>query len=206
MADRAPKKWMPYVILAAAIFFTAVTASTLWILGNRAAQPENHSTTQGEAQIGGPFSLVDQNGERRSEADFRGRYMLVFFGFTNCPDVCPTTLAMISEAFNKLGAKADQIVPIFISIDPERDTPEILKSYLASFGPRFVGLTGTAAEVANVAQVYRVYYQKAPLEGGGYTMNHSSIIYLMDKRGKFVAHYEIENGPDALAADLAKRL
>ena len=204
MAIRTPKNWMPYVIVAAAIFFTAVTASTLWILGDRAAEPQTR--TYGEAQIGGPFSLVDQNGKRRSEADFRGRYMLVFFGFTNCPDVCPTTLAVLSETFKELGPKADEIVPVFISIDPERDTPEILKSYLSSFGPRFVGLTGTAAEVAKTAEAYRVYYQKVPLDGGGYTMNHSSVIYLMDRDGKFAAHYTLEIGPDALAADLNKRL
>ncbi len=204
MAIHTSKTWMPYVILAAAIFFSAVTAGTLWILGNHAAEPKTQ--TYGEAQIGGPFSLIDQNGERRSEADFRGRYMLIFFGFTNCPDVCPTTLAMLSETFKELGPKADEVVPIFISIDPERDTPAILKSYLASFGPRFVGLSGTPAEVAKVADAYKVYYQKIPLEGGGYTMNHSSVIYLMDKNGKFAAHYTLEIGPDALAADLKKRL
>jgi protein SCO1/2 len=113
---------------------------------------------------------------------------------------------MISDVLTMLGAKADQVVPIFVSIDPERDAPAILKSYLSSFGPRFVGLTGTANEVAKAAQAYRVYYQKVLLDGGGYTMNHSSIIYLMGPDGKFIAHYEIENGPDALAADLSRRL
>lgn len=178
----------------------------LWHLGDVAALPQSHAKTQGAAQIGGPFSLIDQNGQRRSDADYRGHFMLVFFGFTNCPDVCPTTLAMLADVLNKLGSKADNVVPIFVSVDPERDTPKVLKSYLSSFGPRFVGLTGTSDEVANAAHVYRVYYQKASLDEGGYTMNHSSIIYLMGPDGKFVSHYEIENGPDALEADLKKRL
>ena len=201
MAIRTPKAWMPYVILGAALFFTAVTVSALWVLGNRAAE-----TGSGEAQIGGPFALTDQNGQRRTEADFRGRYMLIFFGFTNCPDICPTTLSVISEALNKLGPKADRVVPIFVTLDPRRDTPEALKSYLSSFGPRFVGLTGTPQEVAGIARAYRVYYQKRELEGGAHAIDHSSVIYLMDGGGKFAGSYTLEQGPDALAADLAKRL
>lgn len=203
---RAPKAWMPYLLALAALIFAIVAASSLWILGDRTLQRESRQQLQGEVQIGGPFSLIDQNGQRRTDADFRGRHTLVFFGFTNCPDVCPTTLATISEALNKLGPKADGVVPIFISIDPQRDTPAALKPYLASFGPRFVGLTGTEAEVAKAARAYGVYYQKVPLDAGGYSMNHSSIIYLMGRDGKYLAHYQLEAGPDALAADLAKRL
>ena len=200
------KKWLPCAVAAAALLVAIVTGSMLWILGNRAAEPNAHARAEGVAQIGGPFSLIDQNGQRRTDADFHGHYTLVFFGFTNCPDVCPTTLTMIQDVLTMLGAKAANVVPIFVSIDPERDTPAVLKSYLSSFGPRFVGLTGTPAEVAKAAQAYKVYYQKVPLDGGGYTMNHSSIIYLMGPDGKFVSHDEIENGPDALAADLSKRL
>jgi len=206
MAIKTPKAWMPYVILAAALLFTAVASTALWIIGNHQRASIGASETQTKAQIGGPFTLTDQNGQRRTDADFRGRYMLIFFGFTNCPDVCPTTLSVFSEALNKLGPKADRVVPIFISVDPERDTPELLKSYLASFGPRFVGLTGTPDEVAKVAKAYRVYYQKRALEGGAYAVDHSSVIYLMDDKGKFAAYYTLERGPDALAADLAKRL
>ncbi len=200
------KKWLPYAVAVAALFVAIVTAGSLWILGNRAAEPYAHTRAEGVAQVGGPFSLIDQSGQPRTDADFRGHYLLVFFGFTNCPDICPTTLTMIEDVLTMLGPKAENVVPIFISIDPERDTPAILKSYLSSFGTRFVGLTGTADEVAKAAKAYRVYYQKVALEGGGYTMNHSSIIYLMGPDGKFVSHYEIENGPDALAADLSKRL
>lgn len=206
MATRTPKAWIPYAILAAALFVTAVASTALWIIGNHGRASFGASETQTKAAIGGPFALTDQNGNRRTDADFRGRYMLVFFGFTNCPDVCPTTLSVLSEALGKLGAKADSVVPIFVSVDPERDTPQALKSYLASFGPRFVGLTGTPDEIAKAAKAYRVYYQKVPLDGGGYTMNHSSVIYLMDRRGEFAGHYSLEQGPDALAADLAKRL
>jgi protein SCO1/2 len=206
MAIRTPKAWMPYAILAAALFFTAVASTALWIIGNHGRASFGASETQTKAAIGGPFALTDQNGNRRTDADFRGRYMLIFFGFTNCPDVCPTTLSILSETLNKLGPKADNVVPIFISVDPEHDTPEALRSYLASFGPRFVGLTGTPDEIAKAAKAYRVYYQKVPLDGGGYTMNHSSVIYLMDRSGEFAGHYALEQGPDALAADLAKRL
>lgn len=201
MAIRTPKAWMPYVILGAALFFTAVTVSALWVLGNRAAE-----TGSGEALIGGPFALTDQNGQRRTEADFRGRYMLIFFGFTNCPDVCPTTLSVISDALNKLGPKADQVVPVFVTLDPARDTPEALKSYLSSFGPRFVGLTGTPQEIAAIVRAYRVYYQKREFGGGAYAIDHSSVIHLMDRNGKYVTGYTLEQGPDALAADLAKRI
>lgn len=199
------KKWLPYAVAVAALFVAIVTAGSLWILGNRAAEPNAHTRAEGVAQVGGPFSLIDQNGQPRTDANFRGHYLLVFFGFTNCPDICPTTLTMIEDVLTMLGPKAENVVPIFITIDPERDTPAILKSYLSSFGKRFVGLTGSADEVAKAAKAYRVYYQKVALEGGGYTMNHSSIIYLMGPDGKFVSHYEIENGPDALAADLSKR-
>jgi protein SCO1 len=192
---------LPYMFLA-----VAVAGGYLWHLGDVAALPQSHSQVQGQAEIGGPFSLTDQNGQHRTDADYRGHFMLVFFGFTNCPDVCPTTLAMLSDVLNKLGAKADLVVPVFISVDPARDTPAVLKSYLASFGPRFVGLTGTSDEVAKAAKAYRAYYKKVPLPGGGYTMNHSSVIYLMGPDGKFVTHYGVEQGPDALAADLAKRL
>lgn len=204
MAHPKLKAWMPYVILAGALFFTAVTSAALWIIGNH-----GHASlgvgTETKTVIGGPFALTDQNGKRVTDADFRGRYTLVFFGFTNCPDVCPTTLSILSEVLGKLGPKADRVVPIFITVDPERDTPEALKSYLASFGPRFVGLTGTSQEIAAVAKAYRVYYQKRDMGGGAYAVDHSSVIYLMDGEGKFIGHYTLEQGADAIAADLAQR-
>jgi protein SCO1/2 len=165
------------------------------------------------SEFGGSFSLTDQNGMRRTDMDFRGKYMLIFFGYTYCPDVCPTTLAVETEALDKLGARASRIVPIFISVDPKRDTPEKLKSYLSSFDARppsaranFVGLTGTDEEIAKAADAYRVYYRAhidARAEGGAdYSIDHTGDVYLMSPEGKFVAYYSQGIMSDEMADDL----
>ena len=166
------------------------------------------ATSVGQALVGGPFTLTDQNGRRVTDADFRGKYMLVLFGFTYCPDVCPSSLQVISAALEQLGTKADKVVPIFISVDHERDTPEQLKLYLQSFDPRMVGLTGTADEIAAAAKSYRVYYKKVTDEKStaGFTYDHSALIYLMGPDGKYVTHFSHAAGPDAIAARLAKIL
>ena len=139
----------------------------------------NHSgSSTGIALVGGPFSLTDQNGRKVTEKDFRGKYMLVFFGYTYCPDVCPTELQVMSAALEDMGTKADAIQPVFISIDPARDTPDVLKQYVANFHPRLMGLTGTAEEVAAVAKAYRVFYGKVDGKSDetSYLMDHSSIL------------------------------
>ncbi len=148
-------------------------------------------TTAGKALIGGPFTLTDQHGKKVTDADFRGRHMLVFFGFTNCPDICPAGLQLIAAALDKLGSKAANVTPIFISVDPERDTPEKLAAYVKNFDDRIVGLTGTQEEVTAVAKAYRVFYEKTPNESSSsdYGMNHTSIIYLMRPDGTYVAHF-----------------
>jgi protein SCO1/2 len=156
--------------------------------------------------VGGPFRLVDQDGRRVSDADFRGKPFLVFFGFTHCPDICPTTLFDLSEVLRRLGPDAEKTAVLFISVDPEQDTPEKLKEYLSSFHPRIFGLTGSLAEIADVEKVYRVYAKKVPLEGGGYTMDHSAIVYLMDRQGRFVAPFNLKRTADEAAADLRRRL
>jgi protein SCO1/2 len=130
----------------------------------------------------------------------------VFFGFTHCPDVCPTTLFEISEILRNLGPQADHTAALFISVDPERDTPAALKDYLSSFDPHLRGLTGSAAAVEAVTKAYRVYYRKVPLEGGDYTMDHTAIVYLMDKEGRFVAPVNMRRTVSELAADLRKYL
>ena len=158
------------------------------------------------AAIGGPFRLVDQNGHAFSDQDLKGKAFLVFFGFTHCPDVCPTTLFEISEIMRNLGPEADRTAALFISVDPERDTPEAMKDYLASFDPHLRGLTGDAAALAAVAKAYRVYYKKVPLEGGDYTMDHTAIVYLMDKNGRFVAPFSLRRTPEASADDLRRYL
>jgi protein SCO1/2 len=148
-------------------------------------------TSVGKASIGGPFTLTDHTGRPVSDKDFRGRYMLVFFGFTFCPDVCPSGLQVMAAALDQLGPKAERVTPLFISLDPERDTPEQLAQYVSSFHPRLVGLTGTPEQIQSIARAYRVYYQKVKDEKStaGYTIDHTSIIYLMDPNGEFVTHF-----------------
>jgi protein SCO1/2 len=159
-----------------------------------------------QAQIGGPFTLVDQNGAKKSDTDFRGKFMLVYFGYTYCPDVCPLTLGVMDDALAKIGAARARVVPVFITVDPARDTPKVMKSYVAAFGGHWVGLTGSAVEIAKVAKSYAVYYKKQPLKGGGYAMDHSSTIYLMGPDGSFVANYDESLGPAGLAAELKKKV
>lgn len=158
------------------------------------------------SSVGGPFQLVDQNGKTVTDADFRGKPFLVFFGFTHCPDICPTTLFEVSEVFNRLGADAEKVSAIFVTVDPERDTPEKLKLYLSSFHPRIFGLSGSNEQIEAVKKAYYVYAKRVPLEGGGYTMDHTAIVYLMDKNGKFIAPFNLKRDADAAAADLRKRL
>ena len=165
--------------------------------------PIQTATGTGTALVGGPFALTDQNGRKVTEKDFRGRYMLVFFGYTYCPDLCPTELQVMSAALDSLGAKADAIQPVFISFDPERDTPEVLKQYVSNFHPRLVGLTGTAEEIAAAAKAYRVYYSKvAGSSPDTYLMDHSTITYLMDPQGRFLKHFSYTTDAAAMAKAL----
>ncbi len=198
----------PPRLLIGILLIGAIAAGGLfWSLGNIRQTMEPVVVTTGEADIGGPFSLIDQNGARRNDEEFRGRYMLVFFGFTYCPDICPTTLAILSAALDDIGPLADDIVPILITVDPERDTPEILKPYLSVFGDEFVGLTGTKEEIDNAVAAYRAFYQIVEGEGeNDYLVDHSTIIYLMDDRGEFVTNYNLNMGPEAIAADLRQRI
>ena len=160
----------------------------------------------GKALIGGPFTLTDSSGKKVTDQDFRGRYMLVFFGFTACPDICPAGLQLISAALDKIGAKANNVTPIFISVDPARDTPEKIAAYVKNFNDRMVGLTGTADEVAAVAKAYRVFYEKTPNEAApaDYGMNHTAIIYLMGPDGEYVTHFTPTTDVDAMAEKLNK--
>jgi protein SCO1/2 len=156
--------------------------------------------------VGGPFRLVDQTGAEVTEAVLKGQPSLVFFGFTHCPDVCPTTLFDVSEVYKALGRDGDKVKAFFVSVDPERDTPELLKEYLSSFDPRLRGLTGDPAAVAAMEKAYRVYSKKVPLDGGGYTMDHTALVYLMDKEGRFVAPFNLKRKPEEAAAELKRYL
>ena len=158
------------------------------------------------AAVGGPFHLEDQSGKPVSDADMKGRPFLVFFGFTHCPDVCPTTLFDISEVLKALGKDADRTGALFITVDPERDTPAVLKDYLANFDPHLRGLTGDPAAVEAATRAYRVYTKKVPLPGGDYTMDHTAVVYLMDKDGRFVAPFNLKRTPDAAAKELRRYL
>jgi protein SCO1 len=185
-------------VIAAFLAGALALFATVWLtLPNGATQPSG---------VGGPFRLIDQNGRAVTERDFKGEPFLVFFGFTNCPDICPTTLFEMSEVLKRLGPDADKTAALFISVDPERDTPEKLKDYVSSFHPRIFGLTGTLEEIALVEKEYRVYAKKVPLKDGDYTMDHTAVVYLMDKDGRFVAPFNLKKSADEAAADLRRRL
>jgi len=164
--------------------------------------------TMGQALVGGPFTLTDHTGRRVTDQDFRGRFMIVFFGFTFCPDVCPTALQVMAAALDKIGSKAEQITPVLITVDPERDTPEQMAMYVKSFHPRLVGLTGSPEEIAAVAKAYRAYFKRVPdpKSSGGYTMDHSAIIYVMGPDGAFRTHFTYTVDANAMAERLTKLL
>ncbi|RXH21733.1 copper-binding protein [Bradyrhizobium nanningense] len=170
-----------------------------WAMGgvSKVAQP---------AAIGGPFQLTDQNGKAVTDTSLKGKPTLIFFGYTHCPDVCPTSLFEISEVLRAMGKDADKVNAIFISVDPERDTPATMKEYLSSFDPHLEGLSGDPAETAKVITSYRVYAKKVPTKDGDYTMDHTALIYLMDRDGRFVSPFNLKRTPEEAAADLKKYL
>jgi protein SCO1/2 len=161
----------------------------------------------GSSAVGGPFKLTDQDGKVITDADFKGKPFLVFFGYTHCPDVCPTTLFDLSEVMRALGPDANRTAGLFISVDPDRDTPAALKDYLSSFDPHLRGATADQAELDKVEKEYRVYAKKVPTgKNGDYSMDHSAIVYLMDKSGRFVAPFRLDRKPQESAAELRKYL
>jgi protein SCO1/2 len=164
--------------------------------------------SSGQALIGGPFELIDQAGKTVTDRDFSGRYKLVFFGFTHCPDICPAELQVMVAALESLGDKADKVVPIFITLDPERDTPAVMGDYVKNFSPRLVGLTGSADAVAGAAKAYRVVYAKVGDTGSanGYSVDHSALVYLMDPDGRYLAHFAYGTSAEAMAQGLRRYL
>jgi cytochrome oxidase Cu insertion factor (SCO1/SenC/PrrC family) len=165
--------------------------------------------TVGEAAIRSEFSLIDHNGNRVTEADFLGRWQLVFFGFTHCPDVCPTTLAYMANVLDRFGGELERVAPIFITVDPSRDTPEVMAEYVGAFHPKLVGLTGSEAEVAAAAQSFRVYYEKMEEETApdGYLMAHSGHIYLMTPEGRFEDVFrEGDQSTEEMAVDVLAKM
>ena len=158
------------------------------------------------AAIGGPFQLTDQSGQTVTDQSLKGRPTLIFFGYTHCPDVCPTTLFEMSEVLKAMGADADRVNAYFVSVDPERDDVGTIKSYLSSFDPHLKGLTGPPATVADVLREYRVYARKVPSKDGDYTMDHTALIYLMDRDGHFVSPFNLKRTPEEAATDLKRYL
>jgi protein SCO1/2 len=152
-------------------------------------EEEPVAMTTGSPVITSEFELVDQTGKTVRDEDFDGKWQLAFFGFTSCPDICPTTLANVTAALEQLGPAAEQLQPLLITVDPERDTPPVLKEYLTAFDPRILGLTGTPEQVEKALRSFRVYASKRPLDGGDYTMDHSAFIYLMNPNGEYAAHF-----------------
>jgi protein SCO1 len=197
MMDRTTR---PLVIVAAFAGSLLVgLLLMLWALGGL-------KNVAAPAAIGGPFQLTDQAGRTVTEKSLQGRPTLIFFGFTHCPDICPTSLFEISEVLKAMGGDADRVNAYFISVDPERDTAAAMKDYLSSFDPHLEGLTGNPNEVAKVIAAYRVYARKVPLKDGDYTMDHTALIYLMDRDGRFVAPFNLKQTPEQAAADLKKYL
>ncbi len=170
-----------------------------WAMGgvSKVAQP---------AAIGGPFQLTDQSGKTVTDKNLKGKPTLIFFGYTHCPDVCPTSLFEISEVLRAMGKDADKVNAIFISVDPERDTQAAMKDYLSSFDPHLEGLSGDPADIAKVITSFRVYAKKVPTKDGDYTMDHTALIYLMDRDGRFVAPFNLKRSPEEAATELKRYL
>jgi protein SCO1/2 len=188
------------------LVFSAFLAGLVLFLGVVLFVTRYEGPGGGPSAIGGPFKLIDQDGKPITDQDFKGRPLLVFFGYTHCPDICPTTLFEMSEVLRALGKDADRVNALFITVDPERDTAAAMKDYLSSFDPHLRGATGDRAEVDAAEKAYRVYAKKVPLKDGDYSMDHTALVYLMDKQGRFVAPFKLDRKPEEAAADLRRYL
>jgi len=177
-------------VIVAGFLIGALAGATALILTR--APADQSVATSGKALIGGPFTLVGRDGKPVTDQAFRGKYMLVFFGFTHCPDICPAELQVMAAALDELGPKANEIIPIFITLDPERDTPLVVADYVANFSQRFVGLTGSPEQIAEAAKAYRVAFSKFQEDGAkpeDYSIDHSALVYLMGKNGEYLTHF-----------------
>jgi protein SCO1/2 len=197
LSDRTRRLALP---LAAFLFGLVVLGVAAVLTLAPASRPT------GAAAVGGPFRLVAQDGRTVTDRDFVGAPHLVFFGFTRCPDVCPTKLFELSEVLRATGDRGRRLRALFITVDPERDTPEAMKSYVSSFDERIVGLTGDPEAVQATVRAYRAFARKVPLKEGDYTMEHTALVYLMDKDGRFVGSFNLNRPPEEAAKDLLGRL
>lgn len=195
---KAPNRLAAYLCLAAVAVIIAV-------VGSYFLDSQRNDRSNIIPQLGGPFTMVNQDGRTVTDADFRGKFMLIYFGYTFCPDVCPTALTLMVDAMGRLGDDERKIIPIFFTVDPERDTPEYIKEYVSHFHPRMVGLTGSPKQAEAAMDAYKVYAAKVQEEGsdaGDYAMDHSSIIYLMGPDGKYRTHF----GGGITPKTIAKRI
>ncbi len=206
------KTWVPgtrpgmtALVTALAILAGGVTTSAQ-PASSRSAAELMDVVMWGREPIGGPFALTDHTGAPRTDADFRGKLLLVYFGFTYCPDICPTDLQTMGLALDRLGEAADRVQPLFVTLDPERDTSEHLARYLSSFHPRLLGLTGTPAAVHAAAEAYRVYYAKVSTKDGDYTVDHSGFIYLMGADGRYIGFFPPGSPPETIAKAVSQVL
>lgn len=192
------RSFLPILVFIAGL--VALSVAAVVVLAPQGRQAARTSS------VGGPFTLVNQDGRTVTERDFSGAPHLVFFGFTHCPDICPTTLQQVGDVLQALGPKGKDLKVAFVTVDPERDRPETLKEYLSSFDPRIVGLTGTPDQVAAAVKAYRAYAQKVPGKDGEYIMNHTAMVYVMDARNDFVGALNLTRPPQEAAAELSKHL
>ena len=198
---RNPPRFAIVAIIFAALL--VVAAGVLLALAIRET-PKGAAGTALASAIGGPFRLIDQNGKTVSDADLKGKWQLVFFGYTHCPDACPTALNEMALALEQLGEKRGEVEIVFITVDPDRDTPEVMKSYVQSFDAPIIALTGSPEAVAQAAKAYRVYYAKHPRADGDYDMDHSAVIYVMNPDGRFTATFTPDSSADAIVQRLQK--
>ncbi len=200
-------RWIRYGLFLLVAFALGLS---LHLALQQMQQPAEVRTAQGtgKALIGGPFELISHEGETVTQRRFSGKHMLVFFGFTHCPDICPAKLNAISVALDRLGPLAEEVTPIFVTVDPERDTPERMAQYVSNFSSQIVGLTGTPEQIRKAAKAYRVYYAKVemPDSASGYLMDHSAFTYLMDEEGEYVTHFAYRDSIDQITERLRSEL
>lgn len=195
------------VLIAAVIAFSAYfaqkTATNIALQAEPQTQAQGQVTTRGNAAIGGTFTLTDQNGQPYTQQNLKGHYSLVFFGFANCPDMCPTALSNITNALDAMPKElAAHITPVFITVDPERDTQEALKSYTANFHSRLVALTGSKEQTEQATKAFKVFHQIADPSVKDYMVNHSGFIYVMNPQGEYVKHFSFTDSPDTIASEM----
>ena len=200
-SPRTPPRFALLAIVFAGVL--VIAAGVLLALALRET-PRGVAGTALASAIGGQFQLIDQNGKPFSDANLKGKWHLIFFGYTHCPDACPTALNEMSLALDRLGIKRDEVGVVFITVDPERDTPDVLKSYVQSFDAPIVALTGSPEAVAQAAKAYRVFYAKHPRADGDYDMDHSAVIYVMNPEGRFTATFTPDSSADAIVQRLQK--